>query len=47
MLMLTTLQLWAGPAIALGLVAAIEGWYIYRTDYRKAVEMAQKRNSAG
>ena len=36
-----------GPAIALGIVAAIEGVFIYRTDWQKAVEAAQVRNSQG
>ncbi|KAG9600416.1 MATE efflux family protein, partial [Aureobasidium melanogenum] len=39
--------LWAGPAIALGIVAAVEGWFIYTTSWEKAVEEAQERNSQG
>ncbi|KAG9533742.1 MATE efflux family protein, partial [Aureobasidium melanogenum] len=37
--------LWAGPAIALGIVAAVEGWFIYTTSWERAVEEAQERNS--
>ena len=39
--------LWAGPALALALVAGIEGLFIWRTDWKKSVESAQKRNMAG
>lgn len=39
--------LWAGPAMALALVAGIEGYFIWRTDWKKSVESAQKRNMAG
>jgi len=39
--------LWSGIAIALGLVAAIEGWFLYRTDWEKAVDDAEDRNNAG
>lgn len=39
--------LWSGVAIALGLVAAIEGWFLYRTDWDLAVEEAEGRNAAG
>lgn len=39
--------LWAGVAIALGLVAAIEGWFLMRTDWDLAVEEAEGRNEAG
>ncbi|KAH7068775.1 Pex12 amino terminal region-domain-containing protein [Paraphoma chrysanthemicola] len=39
--------LWSGPAIALGIVAAIEGVFIYRTSWEKAVEAAKLRNAAG
>jgi MATE family multidrug resistance protein len=39
--------LWAGPAIALGLVGAIESVFIYHTNWEKAVEAAQKRNLQG
>ncbi|USP78869.1 putative transporter YDR338C [Curvularia clavata] len=38
--------LWSGPAIALAIVAAIEGWFIWRTSWEKAVEDATARNSA-
>jgi MATE family multidrug resistance protein len=34
-----------GPAIALGLVAAIEGTFIYKTSWQRAVEEAHKRNT--
>ncbi|KAJ9644718.1 hypothetical protein H2201_006129 [Coniosporium apollinis] len=37
--------LWAGPAIALALVAALEGWWISRTSWKDAVDAAQRRNS--
>jgi len=39
--------LWAGPAIALGIVAAVEGIYITRVSWAKAAEEAAKRNAAG
>ncbi|RDW80694.1 hypothetical protein BP5796_05392 [Coleophoma crateriformis] len=39
--------LWSGVAIALGLVALIEGYFIYTADWEKAVEEAQGRNAAG
>ncbi|KAF5872474.1 putative mate efflux family protein [Botrytis fragariae] len=39
--------LWLGVALALGLVAAIEGWFLLRTDWARAVEAAQDRNAAG
>lgn len=39
--------LWTGVAIALGLVAAIEGWFLARTNWDQAVEDAQDRNAAG
>lgn len=39
--------LWTGPAIGLGIVAGLEGIYIYRTSYEKASEEAAKRNAAG
>jgi MATE family multidrug resistance protein len=38
--------LWTGVAIALGLVAAIEGYFLYRIDWDEAVEEAQHRNAA-
>lgn len=31
--------LWLGVALALGLVAAIEGWFLMRTDWARAVEV--------
>lgn len=37
--------LWLGVAIALGLVAAIEGLFLYRADWNQAVEDAQDRNA--
>jgi multidrug resistance protein, MATE family len=39
--------LWTGVAIALGLVSAIEGWFLWRTDWELAVEEAEGRNAAG
>jgi MATE family multidrug resistance protein len=39
--------LWAGPAVALGLVAGITAIYIYRISWHKASEEAVKRNEAG
>ncbi|OCL14130.1 MATE transporter [Glonium stellatum] len=39
--------LWAGPAVALGVVATIEGIFLYRTSWERAVEEAHKRNSMG
>lgn len=36
--------LWTGVAIALGLVAGFEGWWISRTSWEKAVEEAAGRN---
>ncbi|KAM3065795.1 hypothetical protein ACMFMF_010723 [Clarireedia jacksonii] len=39
--------LWLGVALALGLVAAIEGWFLFRTNWENAVEAAQHRNAAG
>ncbi|OAL45242.1 MATE efflux family protein [Pyrenochaeta sp. DS3sAY3a] len=38
--------LWSGPALALGIVALIEGIFIYRTSWDKAVEAAKARNAA-
>ncbi|KAL0256181.1 hypothetical protein SLS55_008573 [Diplodia seriata] len=37
--------LWAGPALALGIVALVEYIFIHRTSWEAAVEDAQKRNS--
>jgi multidrug resistance protein, MATE family len=39
--------LWTGVAIALGLVAAAEGWFLATADWERAVEDAKVRNSAG
>lgn len=39
--------LWSGPAIALGIVAAIEGVFIYKTSWERAVEDAHRRNAMG
>jgi multidrug resistance protein, MATE family len=36
--------LWTGVAIALGLVAAIEFWYLSKTDWQRSVEEARFRN---
>jgi multidrug resistance protein, MATE family len=38
--------LWTGVALALGLVAAIEFVYLYKTDWQRSVEEAQERNAA-
>jgi len=35
-----------GPAIALAIVAAIEGWFIWRSSWEEAVEDAMVRNAA-
>jgi len=37
--------LWAGPAVALGIVAVIEGVFIYRFNWQKAVDDASARNA--
>lgn len=37
--------LWTGVAIALALVSLIEFIYLYRTDWQRSVEEAQRRNS--
>ena len=34
-----------GPAVALGVVAAIEGLYLSRTNWKGAVEAAEARNA--
>ena len=39
--------LWAGPALALFIVFAIEGWFIYNTNWDRAVEDARIRNDMG
>ena len=36
--------LWAGVAIALGLVGIIEGTFLWRTDWERSVEDAKGRN---
>lgn len=38
--------LWTGVALALGLVAAIEFVYLFRTDWQRSVQEAQERNAA-
>lgn len=38
--------LWSGVAVALGLVALIEGWFLWRTDWEQAVKDAEGRNAA-
>ncbi|KAF1993322.1 MATE efflux family protein [Amniculicola lignicola CBS 123094] len=38
--------LWSGPALALGVVAAIEGVFIWKTSWERAVEDAKRRNAA-
>ncbi|KAF9694449.1 hypothetical protein EKO04_007465 [Ascochyta lentis] len=38
--------LWAGPAVALGVVSLIESIFIYRTSWERAVEAAKIRNAA-
>jgi len=37
--------LWGGPALALAIVAGIEGWFIWRTSFEDAVEAARVRNT--
>ncbi|KAL9126715.1 MAG: hypothetical protein Q9217_004278 [Psora testacea] len=39
--------LWAGVAIALGLVACVEGVFLLRSDWEKSVEDAKRRNERG
>lgn len=39
--------LWSGVALALGLVAAAEGYFIWRADWNQAVTDAQTRNNMG
>ncbi|KAK5121717.1 hypothetical protein LTR85_004592 [Meristemomyces frigidus] len=39
--------LWAGPAIALLVVAVIEGIYIYKVDWQQAADEAAQRNAIG
>lgn len=36
-----------GPALALMIVAAVEGWFISRTSWEKSVEAATARNAMG
>ena len=38
--------LWAGPAVALGVVSLIESVFIYKTSWERAVELAKVRNAA-
>ncbi|KAL8712963.1 MAG: hypothetical protein Q9220_002823 [cf. Caloplaca sp. 1 TL-2023] len=38
--------LWTGVALALGLVASIEGWFLYRSSWERSVEEAKTRNAA-
>ncbi|KAF3003591.1 hypothetical protein E8E13_006898 [Curvularia kusanoi] len=38
--------LWVGPAVALGVVAGIESFFIARTSWERAVEQAKIRNAA-
>ncbi|RFU26462.1 hypothetical protein B7463_g9899, partial [Scytalidium lignicola] len=39
--------LWSGVAIALGLVAALEAWFLCTTNWEQAVEDAKDRNASG
>lgn len=39
--------LWTGVAVALGLVALIEGIFLVRTDWERAVTDATARNTMG
>ncbi len=39
--------LWAGVAIALGLVACVEGAWIARADWERSVEDARARDERG
>ncbi|KAF2204401.1 MATE efflux family protein [Delitschia confertaspora ATCC 74209] len=39
--------LWTGPALALGIVSLIEGIFIYKTSWERAVQDAHKRNAMG
>ena len=39
--------LWSGVALALGLVAGCEAWFLYKTNWEDAVDAAKSRNSAG
>jgi MATE family multidrug resistance protein len=39
--------LWTGVALALGLVAAIEFWYLSKTDWQRSVDEARSRNEVG
>lgn len=36
--------LWSGIAIALGLISAFEGWFLWTIDWESAVEDAEERN---
>ncbi|KAK5720788.1 hypothetical protein LTR15_006749 [Elasticomyces elasticus] len=39
--------LWAGPAVALGIVSFSEGIYLYKANWHAAADEAAKRNAAG
>ncbi|KAI9789812.1 MAG: hypothetical protein M1816_005729 [Peltula sp. TS41687] len=39
--------LWAGVAIGLTVVTVVELWFVYRTDWDRAVKEAKERNSMG
>jgi len=39
--------LWAGVAIALGLVTVIESFYLWGVDWERSVDDARKRNERG
>jgi multidrug resistance protein, MATE family len=39
--------LWTGVALALGLVAVIEFWYLSKTDWQRSVDEARSRNEVG
>ncbi|KAI0132501.1 MATE efflux family protein [Xylariales sp. AK1849] len=39
--------LWSGVTLGLFLVAAVEYWYIYRSDWEQSVRDAEHRNAAG
>lgn len=39
--------LWSGVALALGLVAALEAFFIYNANWDDSVEAARNRNNAG
>lgn len=39
--------LWFGVTLGLALVAAVEYWYIYTSDWEQSVAEAEHRNAAG